>query len=132
MVRGETETGDQAPDQRLVQARLLRRLTDRHPRLVRRQQLLEETECEPALLGRPGDVGDRVAPLAHPGHHPRRADRGRRPLAVVLRDQPPLVQRRSVAGLTPTRRAASARVMRRCGRCRPAPRAVSKMAAESR
>ena len=55
---------------------------------ARREQLLEEAEAQPALVRRRPDLLQRVAALAHPDHHARLTDRGRRPLAVVLRDQP--------------------------------------------
>ena len=95
----EPEPVDQPLDQRLVEPGLARGLADRHPLLIGREQLLEEAEGEPSLLGGAGDVGQRVTALAHPGHDPGGPDRGRRPLAVVLGDQPaldPAAQRRGL------------------------------------
>ncbi len=51
------------------------------------EEILEEAEREPALRGRPLDLGERVAAVAHPGDDPGGPDRRRSPLTVVLRDQ---------------------------------------------
>jgi len=95
--RGQPERRDDALDQRRLEARLLRRLLERVRRHGGREQLRQVAEGQPPALAGGADLLERVAALAHARDEPRVRDGGRRPAAVVLRDQPagePAAQRR--------------------------------------
>ena len=81
--RVEAHRQEQPLDQRRLEAGLGRRLLERVGGLLRRHQLLDEAEGQPAALGRRADLVERVAALAQAGDDARLRDRGRRPAPVA-------------------------------------------------
>ena len=80
------EDAEDALDQLRLEAGLLRHLLDRDLLLGLGEQLFGEAEGKPALAAGPLQVGQRVAPLAHPRHDPGLCGRGRRPAAPLHGD----------------------------------------------
>jgi hypothetical protein len=91
-----TEDDEDPLDQLRLEARLARDLLDRNPLLETREELLDETEGEPALAARPLQLLERVTALAHPRHHPRLRRGGNGPTPPPHRHDPlrgPALQR---------------------------------------
>ena len=91
-------------DQRRLQPGVGRGLLQRVGRLLRREEVLDVAEGQPAGVAGPADLLERVPALSQPGHDPRVGGRGGRPpaVAVVLGDQalagPPSQRPRRHAG----------------------------------